>query len=118
MKFTKKKFIWFNIIIIVIPLIALIILKSILWYRDNSYKFIYDDEWIIGKTVEEINEKYGKFDIKQTELAEGISFSGGYITKEKTYNAIDPEPEQYYKIYFNEDGIAISVKEKWVIPGG
>ena len=81
----------------------------------------YDEDWILGKTSSEIVEKYGEFDLcfGGTELrADGNYYDGacGYVTKE-----IDPEiypSDEYYMIYFDEEGKAYKVEPSWYQKGG
>lgn len=81
----------------------------------------YDEDWIIGKTSTEIVEKYGEFDLcfGKTELgADGNYYNGacGYMTKK-----IDPEiypSDEYYMIYFDEEGKAYKVEPSWYQKGG
>ena len=81
----------------------------------------YDEDWIIGKTSSEIVEKYGEFDLcfGKTELrADGNYYNGacGYMTKK-----IDPgiyPSDEYYMIYFDEEGKAYKVEPSWYQKGG
>lgn len=82
----------------------------------------YDNNFIIGKTSSEIEEKYGDFDYTSNpqNLRDGNYFKCkcAYKTKEEKVGFLGTDPAEYYAIVFDEDGIAISVYEKWFVPGG
>ena len=77
----------------------------------------YDNKWIIGKSVDEIIERYGEFDLGKPN-EDGLYSKGAYLTKEKYVGYLGAEPAEYYMIYFNSEGYAYNVVEKYVIPGG
>ena len=68
----------------------------------------YDDEWIIGKTEDEIQERYGEFDINYGDRAYG------YRTKEERNDKYN----QYYVIYFDQYGYACAIKKNCYPKGG
>ncbi len=85
----------------------------------------YDEDWIIGKTSSEIVEKYGEFDLcfGKTELrADGNYYNGacGYVTKiSRSILGMETYPsDEYYMIYFNEEGKAYKVEPSWYQKGG
>lgn len=82
----------------------------------------YDKEWILGKTSSEIEERYGPFDYcGNTEYrSDGNYYNGGcaYRTKEERVGYFGTDPAEYYRVYFDSEGKAYEIKEKWFVPGG
>lgn len=73
----------------------------------------YDENWILGKSYDEIVEKYGEFDeIRHTPL--GVVKSGWYLTRDSGTDYLD----EYYAIFFDSDGIAVEIREKHYATGG
>lgn len=70
----------------------------------------YDDEWIIGKTSKEIEEKYGAFEIRQAEAEEdGLYHSTGcgyHLERGYDFFGHRKQPEKHYVISFDQNGIA------------
>ena len=77
----------------------------------------YNKDWILGKTADEIMERYGEFDLGKPN-EDGLYSKGAYLTKEKHVGYLGTEPAEYCMIYFNSKGCAYKVVEKYVIPGG
>lgn len=77
----------------------------------------YDTEWIIGKTEEEIVQRYGEFDIRSPN-DDGSYYSGGYLVKEEHVGYLGTDPAEYYLIYFDPNGYAYEVNDKYIVPGG
>ena len=77
----------------------------------------YDTKWVIGKTEEEIVQRYGEFDIRSRN-EEGSYYKGAYLVKEKHVGYLGTDPEEYYLIYFDSNGYAYKVNDKHIIPGG
>ncbi len=74
----------------------------------------YDEEWIIGKTSEEIKEKYGEFDHTHNDPSEDGLYrdtSCGYLTKDKKVGSLGTSPEEYYMIRFDSEGRAVSIEK-------
>ncbi len=68
-----------------------------------------DENDVIGLTSAEIVAKYGDFDRKQgSPAADGLyrSCACGYLTKEATRGFFGTTPEEYFMIYFDDNGIA------------
>lgn len=84
----------------------------------------YDEDWIIGKTSSEIEEKYGTFDVRiggdQMKNKEGnyVSTCCGYLTREKQVGYLGTSPEEYFMIYFDKEGKAYRIEHPWYVPGG
>ena len=73
----------------------------------------YNAEWIIGKTADEIIERYGEFD--RTMAKEYGIREGAYLTKAEGWLPLgDVDPAEYYVIYFNSDGLACAVEKNHV----
>jgi len=69
-----------------------------------------DESDVIGLTSAEIVEKYGDFDRKQgIPDSEGLyrDCGCGYLTKEAKKGFFGTTPEEYFMIYFDDDGIAV-----------
>ena len=100
-----------------IGIIALIFL-----WKDLESDWRYDKDWMIGKSSEQIQFRYGKFD-----KADGEAGSDGLyrdckctyvlVTGHREFYTGDAEPDEYLSIYFDEYGIAYEVY-KWIQPGG
>lgn len=99
MKITKKA-----IVVIAIAIITVFTLTLIGVYRYNHpTHYLYNDHWIIGKNISEIEQRYGNYDI------EG-SLKKGYCVKPTTIDWWgDATWPQYYMIYFDENGKAYKV---------
>ncbi len=82
----------------------------------------YDEEWIIGKTSSEIEERYGSFDY----IMENEQFPDGsescrrcaYLIKKERVGFFGTDPTEYFLIVFDADGKAQSIESPWYVPGG
>ncbi|MBE6557594.1 MAG: hypothetical protein E7661_01075 [Ruminococcaceae bacterium] len=76
------------------------------WSVEEIYEFYwkYDDEWIIGKTADEIQDEYGTFDSGNQTVGQE-SFSASYIILERSELGGD-----YTLIISFENNIAVKVK--------
>ena len=74
-------------------------------YDESNIHELYDSDWIIGKTAEQIQDKYGRFDDEYTSPTRGC-----YDVNEHIYDSfLDPNNiHDTYVIEFNEDGIAVN----------
>ena len=74
-------------------------------YDKSNIHELYDADWIIGKTAEQIQDKYGRFDDEYTSPTRGC-----YDVNEHIYDSfLDPNNiHDTYVIEFNEDGIAVN----------
>lgn len=110
MKFTKKKILTIAIIIIVTFTFASI---GIYWYKHPTH-YLYEDDWIIGKDADQIEQRYGSYDINW-ETIYG-SLIKGYCVKPSTTDWWgDATWPEYYMIYFDKNGKAYKVD---VVVGG
>ena len=83
----------------------------------------YNADWIIGKTSSEIEDRYGTFDYimsKSEKNSEGnyCTTTCAYLVKEERVGFLGTDPAEYYAIYFDEEGKAKRIYEKWYVPGG
>lgn len=107
----KQKIIKISIITFLIILIGW---TSIVYIFEGSSAFIYNEKWIIGKTREEIQEKYGEFDCQ----ADYMPNRAHYIVQESIADKyLDGPPMNRYYIVFNDKGLAEKVY-KGTLPGG
>ena len=82
----------------------------------------YREKDILGKTVSQIQETYGTFDLM------GVSFvttdstyrgiGSGYLVKESTVGFLGTSPAEYFFIVFDESGIAIDCYNGYHCNGG
>lgn len=94
----------------------------------------YNENWIMGKTVEEITEKYGDYywyssryardesgnlilDENGEYINKGIK-KIAYLTKPERVGFFGTDPEEFLVIWFDEDGRAYKIQEDWIAPGG
>ena len=92
----------------------LIVSLSVFAYYRSRVHWKYDDKWIIGKTKEEVVERYGEFGWSYNEN------TYGYLVYEdgKSFMGLPGSGnEQYYLIVFDDDDIATEVYVLWR-PGG
>lgn len=86
-------------------------------YNENKY----DADWMIGKTSQEIIDRYGLFNMCSDLPDEDGLFRNrvcGYITRERTHGFMDAHREEFLFIYFNSDGIAYDYEWDKLLPGG
>ncbi len=101
-------------IIIITALIIIIGWISLVYIFEGSSAFIYNEKWIIGKTREEIQERYGEFDCQ----ADYMPNRAHYIVEESIVDKyLDSPPIDRYYIVFNDEGLAEEVY-KSTSPGG
>ena len=72
----------------------------------------FDNEWIIGKSYDEVIEKYGEYEFKRSE-GNG-NFSVYYLKREKYVDALATNPEICYVIYFDSNGCAYAVDDYYI----
>ncbi len=79
-----------------------------------------DGKWIMGKTADEIEEKYGPFDIRKDpeDGIEGNYTEVGYQTKKERVGFFGTYLDEYYVIYFDAEGKAKRIDAAWHVPGG
>lgn len=99
----------FKIIAVVLPIIVMAFFVMSLVHYDK-----YDEEWIIGKTQDQIVERYGEFDSYSTFTSPNGKFlydQGSYILKQKKVGFLRTKPPTYFKIKFNQAGKAYECSE-------
>jgi len=74
------------------------------FFSTHSTYYKYNDKWIIGLHIEEVEKRYGKFDDKD----EGLRMVGYYIYTDD--GLIMPSHlKMYYWMEYDEKGIVIKV---------
>jgi len=96
----KKKFLIVGITIAVIIYIIYLLLLFFLWCHRNGTK--YNDSWIMGKTVEQIEEKYGEFDYVDKDQ-DGNMYKATYKVKINGFRVTVDNEQLYYVISFNKE---------------
>lgn len=82
-----------------IGIVIILIAVFLLYVSSHSTYYKYNDWWIIGKTADEIEARYGEFDEVHGEQA-------SYLI-EGFYFEFDPDGmDEYYYIVFDNKGIA------------
>jgi hypothetical protein len=85
-------------------------------YDENNIDVLYSREWIIGKTRQEIQQKYGKF--KREFKSDDGQLLGAYYVNYDT-NWLDPSYiHDTYFIVFNDNNIAIDAYFRKTSIGG
>ena len=92
--------------IIIISAVCLLLIGATLFLLSHQVHFKYNDWWVIGKSMSEIEDRYGEFD---TEYRIGYTNYAGYYLHYDNYN--EPCSNHIYHIEFDENGIAIDVHE-------
>lgn len=115
----------FNIFCVILLVVLVLLLVIWLFFGTEISRWFaalkFDEDWIIGKNSSEIEEKYGKFDFLAVDKrSDGKIYRGaaGYLTKEKHVGYLGTDPEEFYAIYFDSDGIAYKTEKNYMRPGG
>lgn len=111
MKKANKKTTILIIILTIIVFVALIV--GIYWHNHPTH-YLYKDSWIIGKTAEQIEERYGTYDY-DSQTTHDLLIKGYCVKHSMTDWWGDPTWPEYYMIYFDENGEAYKVE---VVVGG
>ncbi len=74
-------------------------LVTSIYIKDHSTCYKYNDRFVIGKTAEEIEKRYGEADVKGKD----------YIGYNVVSSGIDSMPDKCYCIFFNDKNKAESV---------
>jgi len=80
----------------------------------------YQKANFIGKTVQEITDQYGKFDIKGPFITTDSQYQGygfGYLLQESRVGFLGTTPAEYYFIEFDND-VAVACYKGWHQNGG
>ena len=80
----------------------------------------YDEDWIIGKTYDEVRERYGEFDWIQPLESTEASVRAGYLIREKNTRSIlfYVPADEFYLITFDQNMRAYYIQESYYRPGG
>lgn len=85
-------------------------------YDENNISEIYNKEWILGKTREEIENKYGEFN-REYVLDSGENVGAYYVNYENY--GLDPSYiHDTYFVEFNDENIAIDAYFRETSIGG
>ena len=101
MKLTKK-----GVIIGICIFLCVVFVTAAL--NDPYPWFGYDEEWMIGKTAAQIQERYGEFD-DTFEPVDGAIVCGTYRLSDSDYGKDYYDWKDRVKIYFDKSGTAIFV---------
>ena len=75
----------------------------------------YNVNWIIGKNSDQIQARYGEFDWKPKDVPEDGLYRNCYCTYYLRVDQVDWSerlPDEYLRIYFDENGIAYAAKKE------
>lgn|SRR5574344_1593230 len=89
-------------LMIILSVVSLLMIAIGLFYISHSTYWKYNDWWIVGKHIDSVEKRYGKFDINKDHL------KGYYIGKDDSI-VMPSHLEQYYWIEFDDDGIVTKV---------
>lgn len=106
------------IIVIAIILVIIVIMSSVVYILATP-SLKYRENWIIGKSYDEIAARYGEGDIVHYENNDPSQdvVSVMYLVKEERVLFFGTSPKEFYKIIF-EDGKAVEINKKAYLPGG
>ncbi len=96
--FKKKK-----CIIILISLLIIVTFCT-LFFLSHKTNLKYNDWWIIGKSIEEIEDRYGEFDTNYPT----VKLVGYCISTENSNSTLQVDPK-FYMIEYDENYIAVKV---------
>ncbi len=103
---------------LIIGSIALPLIAGILFLASHPTDYHYNDWWVIGRHMKEIEERYGAFDLGTYQS--GCAGRVGYYiyTDHGSLFSIDPDHlKHYYYIEYDETGTATRVYDSGQ-PGG
>ena len=92
--------------VIIISIVGLIIIAGLsLWWFFNTHAtyYKYNDKWIIGRNINEVEEKYGKFD----EDHKSFNVKGYYAYKSSFI--MPSKAPTYYWMEYDKNGIVVKV---------
>ena len=102
--------------------VLLTILSTLFLFLNGCTANIYNEEWVIGKTPDEIMEEYGEpygiYYYTDSTTPSDTILRIQYMTKEKRIGFLGTDPAEYFAIWFNRDGKAYRAEKNWVPPGG
>ena len=82
-----------------------------IWVNRNPYH----EEWIIGKTYDQVVEKYGEFDqyiTNKNSNGDPVCTTGSYILKPRRVGYLGTTSAEYFSIQFDMDGVAYKCYER------
>ncbi|MGM9637326.1 MAG: hypothetical protein ACI3YK_05000 [Eubacteriales bacterium] len=103
---SRKRIIGISIAVVVLIGIVVHIVAT------NLFPYGYNILWIKGKTAEEVIEKYGEFDRLQSSLYDDdrngkyVRITCVYVVREAQRGYLGTTPEEWFCIYFDENGLA------------
>ena len=101
----KKK--WNKKIVVAFILNLVLLGCTKLFISSHSTYYRYNDWWILGNEISEVQEKYGEPDLGN--YAQGKSGEVGYYIYTDNGPIMPDYLEHYYYIKYNEDGIVTKV---------
>lgn len=108
-----KSYKWLTVL-----LIAILVGIFVFLYVICNWNYLrFNEKWMIGKTAEEIVEKYGEFDIARSDPPY-VNTICGYVIHEKKVGYLGTKPEVCLLIKFDENGLACKCYEELAGIGG
>ena len=88
-------------------------------YDENNISELYDKEWIVGKSREQIEEKYGEFQ-REYILDSGENVGSYYVNWENDWFLGLPPSDIHdtYFIVFNDENVAVDAYFRETSIGG
>ena len=81
----------------------------------------YRRSYFVGKTSEQIESQYGKFDVVGSFVSTDSKyrdFGYGYRIKESRVGFLGTSPAEYFVIIFDKNGLAVDCYEAYYCDGG
>ena len=81
----------------------------------------YNEDWIIGKTYDQVVARYGEFDNYSTITdldGSFMYFLGSYVVKPKRVGYLGTWQGTYFHVYFDKNGVAYECEEALGGKGG
>ena len=102
--------------LLVVALILCLCACSLKHYDENNISELYDKEWIVGKSREQIEDKYGEF--KREYVSDtGENVGSYYVNYENS--GMDPSYiHDTYFVIFNDEDIAVDAYFRETSIGG
>ena len=77
-------------------------------YDENNISDLYDEQWIVGKSIEVVKQKYGEFE-RVSSSNDGKTYCEYYVNYDNEWSLGLPPSyiHDTYTIVFNNDNIAI-----------
>lgn len=113
-----------KIIIILFVILCAMLIAMIAWVACDVYKTRLNEKWMIGKTADEIAQRYGDFYggkgpalDDHSECTQDKTYHRAlYIAKEERVGFFGTDPEEFIVLYFDCDGVCISTERKTPAP--